>query len=230
LVPRRIASAERPAFPAVGGAGLVAPCHLLDSADRRHRVRRLSESPDIDLNALVSPSIGPIVVGLAVVVLVLVLVVLIQTRRVRRLGRRLDGLTRDTKGRSLEAILDAHLDKVYAVAAELDELTARSAMLESSGRRAIQRVGLVRYNPFEETGGNQSFALALTDAAGDGFVVSSLHARSGTRLYAKTVVAGRSDAALSAEEAEALRQALAPPPAQPAGRSPGRRDRAGAAV
>jgi Protein of unknown function (DUF4446) len=109
-------------------------------------------------------------------------------------------------------------------------LSARSAVLEANGRRSIQRVGLVRFNPFEDTGGNQSFALALTDAGGDGFVVSSLHSRTGTRLYAKTVVAGRSDAALSSEEAEALRQALAAPVKQPASGPPGRRDRAGAAV
>ena len=87
-------------------------------------------------------------------------------------------------------------------------------MLESSGRRAVQRVGLVRYNPFEETGGNQSFALAMTDANGDGVVISSLHARAGTRLYAKAVAAGRSDAALSAEEAEALRIALSATPSR----------------
>ena len=102
---------------------------------------------------------------------------------------------------------------MFAVARELDELSARSAVLEADGRKAIQRVGLVRYNPFEDTGGNQSFALALTDAGGDGFVVSSLHARTGTRIYAKVVSAGRSDAALSAEEAEALRLAMARPTA-----------------
>jgi uncharacterized protein DUF4446 len=167
---------------------------------------------------------------LSVIVLVLLLVVFVQARRLRRLGSRLDGMTRSSEGRSLEAILDAHLDKVYAVAAELDELSARSAVLEANGRRSIQRVGLVRFNPFEDTGGNQSFALALTDAGGDGFVVSSLHSRTGTRLYAKTVVAGRSEAALSAEEGEALRQALAGPVRQPTGGPPGRRDRAGAAV
>ena len=164
------------------------------------------------------------------IVLALVLIVLTQARRLRRLGRRLDGLTRGSGERSLEAILDAHLDKVYAVAAELDDLAGRSAVLETNGRRAIQRVGLVRFNPFEDTGGNQSFSLALTDAGGDGFVVSSLHARTGTRVYAKALVAGRADSALSAEEAEALRQALAAPIGQPGGGSPGRRDRAGAAV
>jgi len=154
-------------------------------------------------------------------------VTLIQARRVSRLGRRLSGLTRGGDGRSLEAILDAHLDKVFAVARELDELSARSAVLEAGARRAISRVGFVRFNPFEETGGNQSFALALTDANGDGFVVSSLHARAGTRLYAKAIVAGHSDAALSAEEAEALRLALAAPAGKGSG---GPSERARAAV
>jgi hypothetical protein len=90
--------------------------------------------------------------------------------------------------------------------------------MEAAGRRAIQRIGLVRFNPFEDTGGNQSFALALTDAAGNGFVVSSLHTRTGTRVYAKAIADGRSDGALSAEETEALRLALASPaPAPPSG-------------
>ena len=118
-------------------------------------------------------------VGLSVVVLILLLAVLALARRTRRLDARLAGLTRDSDGRSLEAVLDAHLDKVYDVSRELDELAARMAVLEGAQRRAFQRVGLVRYNPFEETGGNQSFALALLDAGGDGWVLSSLHARSG---------------------------------------------------
>ena len=70
----------------------------------------------------------------------------------------------------------------------------------------------MRFNPFEgDTGGNQSFALALLDGRGDGFVVSSLHARAVTRMYAKAVSGGASEAALSDEECEALRQAMAKP-------------------
>ena len=106
-------------------------------------------------------------------------------------------------------MLEAHLDKVYAVARELDEVGARTAALEDIMPTAFQRVGLVRYNPFEDTGGNQSFALAMLDANGDGWILSSLHARSGTRVYAKAISAGRSDAGLSDEETAALRQALA---------------------
>lgn len=134
---------------------------------------------------------------------------LILARRTRDLDVRLSGITRGAEGRSLEAVLDTHLEKVFAMSRELDDVVARTAILEAAQRRSFQRVGLVRYNPFEETGGNQSFALALLDATGNGWVLSSLHARSGTRVYAKAITAGRSEAGLSAEESAALAQATA---------------------
>lgn len=175
---------------------------LLDSA-------RPLEDPRIDLNAVVQPYLGTLIAGLAAIAFVLVVVAISLARRTRRLDTRLQGITRGTDGRSLEAILDAHLEKVFAVSRELDEVAARTAILEGAQRRAFQRVGLVRYNPFEETGGNQSFALALLDADGHGWVLSSLHARSGTRVYAKAIKAGRAEAGLSAEETDAIRQATA---------------------
>ncbi|HYH94078.1 MAG TPA: DUF4446 family protein [Candidatus Saccharimonadales bacterium] len=154
-----------------------------------------------------APYLGPIVVGLAIAVLVLLVALLVVARRQSRLDVRLRGLTRGEDGANLEAVLDAHLDKVFAVSTALDDLAARTAAVEASSRQMFQRVGLVRYNPFEETGGNQSFALALLDADGNGWVLSSLHARAGTRVYAKAISAGTSDAALSDEETAAIRQA-----------------------
>jgi len=148
------------------------------------------------------------VVGLAAGVVVLLLLVLWLWRRTRRLGRRLDALTRGEDGRDLAAVLDAHLDKVFAVSSEVDELTVRTAVAEANLRRSFQRIALVRFNPFEDTGGNQSFALALVDANGDGLVLSSLHSRTGTRVYAKSLVGGRSEAALSDEETQAVRDAM----------------------
>ena len=147
-------------------------------------------------------------VGLAAGVVVLLLLVLWLWRRTRRLGRRLDALTRGEDGRDLAAVLDAHLDKVFAVSSEVDELTVRTAVAEANLRRSFQRIALVRFNPFEDTGGNQSFALALVDANGDGLVLSSLHSRTGTRVYAKSLVGGRSEAALSDEETQAVRDAM----------------------
>ena len=147
--------------------------------------------------------------GLAVLVVLLLVVVLMQVRRTRRLARRLDQLTLGTDGKDFAAVLDAHLDKVFSVSREVDELTVRTAMVETNLRRSFQRIGMVRYNPFEDTGGNQSFALALLDGNGDGVIVNSLHSRTGTRVYAKGVTGGRSDAALSDEESRAVQDAMA---------------------
>jgi hypothetical protein len=144
-------------------------------------------------------------------VAILAIVVVVLVARVAGLRSRLDGLTRGADGRSLEAVLDAHLDRVFAVGRDLDTLSERAAVLEADAQHAFRRVGLVRFNPFEDTGGNQSFALALLDASGDGFVISSLHARVGTRIYAKALSGGRSETQLSQEEAEALRLALGRP-------------------
>ena len=180
---------------------------------RRHRCLLDSngplEDPRIDLDALIEPNLGALVVGLTLAVFALAAGCVILARRTRELDARLRGITRGAEGRSLESVLDTHLEKVHAMSRELDDVAARTAVLEGAQRRSFQRVGLVRFNPFEDTGGNQSFALALLDAAGDGWVLSSLHARSGTRVYAKAITGGRSDAELSAEETAAINQATA---------------------
>ena len=180
------------------------------SADARLDLPAQEDIP-IDLDALVSANIGPIVVGLIVVVLALVLAVVGLIRRARKLGRRLESITRGSDEGSLEAVLGTHLERVRQVVHDVDTLAARTAVIERDLIGSLGRVGLVRFNPFEDTGGNQSFALALLDGRGDGFIVSSLHARTGTRLYAKAVAGGASETALSEEESEALRQALAKP-------------------
>lgn len=150
------------------------------------------------------------IAAIAVVVPLLVALVVIGVlwRHAGALDRRLAGLTQGGDGQSLESALRAALDRVDALASRVERLEGRTTRAEEVGRHAIQRTGLVRYNPFDDTGGNQSFALALLDADGHGLVVSSLHARQNTRVYAKTVTGGRSEAALSDEEAEALRLAM----------------------
>jgi hypothetical protein len=174
---------------------------LVDSAS-------LPGGPLDSLNTLVETHVGAITLALAVACVALLVAVVLLARRTSRLDRRLGGLTRGEEGQSLEAILDAHLGKVHDVERQVDALTVRAAVLEAVQRKAVQRVGLVRFNPFEDTGGNQSFALALLDMNGDGLIVSSLHARTLTRVYGKAVAGGKAEAALSDEESAALRQAL----------------------
>jgi Protein of unknown function (DUF4446) len=156
----------------------------------------------------VSSNIELIVLALVVAVLILLVLVTWLARQVSALRARLLALTRGEDG-DLGDVLGAHLDRVYELGREVDRLGTRTGRLEATAPRAFQRVGLVRFNPFEDTGGNQSFALALLDAEGNGWVLSSLHARNGTRMYAKAIRGGRSEGALSDEENAAIKQATA---------------------
>jgi hypothetical protein len=90
----------------------------------------------------------------------------------------------------------------------ITEITEFCDKLKTDGSSHIQKIGLVRFNPFKETGGDQSFILALVDADNTGVVISSLHTRTGTRWYAKSVVKGQgSEYELSDDERKALKGA-----------------------
>lgn len=152
------------------------------------------------------PDLSVLVVALAVLVAALGVAVAVLLRRVGRLQGRIDDLTRGEDG-TLADVLTTHLGRVAEVGRRQDLLERRTAGLEAMGRRTLQGIGLVRFNIFEDTGGNQSFTVAALDPEGNGVVLTSLHARSGTRVYAKSVARGAAEGALSAEEAEALRLA-----------------------
>ncbi|MDD5144654.1 MAG: DUF4446 family protein [Candidatus Pacebacteria bacterium] len=72
---------------------------------------------------------------------------------------------------------------------------------------SVQKVGLVRYNPFKEVGGDQSFSLALLDDNDSGAVVTSLYSREENRVYGKPVTRGESEYTLSIEEKKAIDKA-----------------------
>jgi hypothetical protein len=88
-----------------------------------------------------------------------------------------------------------------------EQLTTSSDRMEIKLRRSLQRLGLVRFNAFEGLGGEQSFAIALLDDDGAGFVLSSLQGRGESRLYAKPVEKWDSTYNLSVEEKEAIGRA-----------------------
>jgi len=108
---------------------------------------------------------------------------------------------------NLEALLGQNLEEGRRNTARVEELAALCQRLETTLQHAVQGVGIVRFNPFGDTGGDQSFAIALLDAQGDGLVLTSIYGRAESRMYAKPVQGGQSPYPLTAEEAQAIRQA-----------------------
>lgn len=103
--------------------------------------------------------------------------------------------------------LASEMERIDRLSAQVAALAGRLDAAEAQARTAMQGIGVVRFNPFEDTGSNQSFVLALLDARGDGFVLSSMHSRQQTRVFLKSVTGGKPETAISEEEAEAIRRA-----------------------
>lgn len=165
-------------------------------------------APMNDLNRLVSDNLALVVGVIGVVLLVLLLFVIVQSIRLGRATRAYRELVRGAEGGSLQGVLDGHIGRVEQVSARLEEVNQLQSYLEQRTRGAFQHIGLVRFNPFEDTGGDQSFAIALLDDRRDGIVLSSLHGRAYTRLFAKPVENGDSRHNLSDEETQAIRIAV----------------------
>ncbi|MEX2047217.1 MAG: DUF4446 family protein [Chloroflexota bacterium] len=155
-------------------------------------------------------TLSRVVIALVIAVVVLGAWVAWLQRSEARLRRRLRRVLPEGESGGIDEILDRQLKRIDGLTERVDALNKLHHELEDLSQRTIQKVAVVRYNPFSDTGGDQSFAIALLDALGNGVVLSSLHSRSDTRVFAKPVQRGRSRFQLSDEEQDAIKKALAP--------------------
>jgi len=88
-----------------------------------------------------------------------------------------------------------------------EKISEELESLKKENKFSIQKVGMIRFNPFSEVGGDQSFSIALLDGNDSGFVITSLYTREGNRVYGKPIKAGLSEYLLSEEEKEAIQSA-----------------------
>jgi hypothetical protein len=162
-----------------------------------------------DLNRLLADNLALVLGVLAAVILVLIGVLLVQSARLRRAVREYRELVRDgDAGRSLHDLLAGNASAVERASERMGAMEAMHGLIDERTRRSLQHIGLVRFNPFDDTGSDQSFAIALLDDRRDGIVISSLHGRANTRIFAKPVTDGGSPHHLSEEESEAIRVAV----------------------
>lgn len=122
-----------------------------------------------------------------------------------RLKNHYNQLTKGTTKGTLTEVLEKILKSLAVSDQEIAKLCARVEKQEKESLTHIQKVGLLRFNPFAEVGSDQSFVLALLDGEDNGIVVTSLTSRTGTRWYGKKVKKATGvEHELSNEEKEAL--------------------------
>jgi len=116
----------------------------------------------------------------------------------------------DSAKHNAQTLLEMLQKRLQMLELDTKQLHEDKKKMTLQGKSHLQKIALVRYNPFHSTGGDQSFVLALLDAKGDGFVITSLHSRENTRVYAKRVLAKQEaeSTRFSREEQDAIMQAM----------------------
>jgi len=118
-----------------------------------------------------------------------------------------NSLTRQAKGESLIKVLEKVIVRLRIDSEEIREIKKEIAGIRELDRYHIQKVGMVRFNPFRETGGDYSFSIALLDANNTGLILTGIHTRERTRIYTKAVKLGEGEFELSDDEKKALSKA-----------------------
>lgn len=104
--------------------------------------------------------------------------------------------------------LNVYMDRVNKVEKDNIEIATFCKQLDENRKKCIQKIGIVRYNAFENVGSDLSFSLAVLDEENNGYVLNSIYARENSNIYAKPIINGKSTYVLSKEEQEAIEKAI----------------------
>ena len=133
--------------------------------------------------------------------------ILIQGSKLSKLDKKCSSLARGVDNQSLEEIIHKYYEKVDQADIRVNQMNKKLEVMDERLLKCVQKVGVVRYNAFDDTGGELSFSIALLDDQHNGFIITSIYGRSNSAMYAKPVKKGKASYALSAEEMQALDRA-----------------------
>lgn len=160
------------------------------------------------LNEIIKSNYYVITLAAVGISILTILILIFNAWRTGRVLKNYKRLMKGMEGKNLEEMLNFHLETVEAALAKTKSIEKTHLSINSMAENAIQNVGVVRFNAFEDTGSDLSFAVALLNHHGDGLVFSGLFGRNETRTYAKPVIKANSVYHLSSEEQEAIKIAL----------------------
>lgn len=125
-----------------------------------------------------------------------------------RMSAHYNTLTKGVTSKTLGEVLSTLLTRQESNTKDIQKLVTSLRETQLDGQLHLQRIGIVRFNPFSDTGGSQSFTIAILDGKDNGIIMTSLYARTGNRWYIKHIKAGScTDVELSKEEQSAIKKA-----------------------
>ena len=152
--------------------------------------------------------IGYFLIGLAVIVLIFLILTICLTVKLHNLKKRLDKFVLGKDGMSLEQDIIALFEDNKFLKINTDKNKKDIRTLYKRMEKTYQKMGLVKYDAFQQMGGQLSFSLALLDENNNGFIINSVHSTDGCYSYTKEIIAGECSITLGKEEEKALAKAM----------------------
>ncbi len=146
-----------------------------------------------------------IIAGLVLILIAWNVFLYVQNLKIRK---KIRIFLKGRKVKDLEEVISEQLKRMKRTETDVKKLFKWNKDLQKICDISIQKVGVVRFNPFRDTGGDQSFVIALLDSQNNGLVLSSLYTREGTRVYTKPIEIGTSKYHLTKEEEQAIKEAI----------------------
>jgi len=162
-----------------------------------------------DMNEFIKNNQEMIIAALAFFSIVTLLWNAYLHRNLSNIKKRSRTFFENKEAKDLEEIMFNQIKNTNEAKACMEKMFTENNEIRKKLDMCIQKVAVVRFNPFAEVGGNQSFAIALLDKHLNGVIILSLYARDGVRVYSKSIKEGKSEYRLSKEEEEAIKAASA---------------------
>ena len=153
-----------------------------------------------------------VLIGVAVVVLILLIfwiITIVNLVQIKKMKKKYEKFMSGSDAKTLEETIANHLDQIDGLISSNTKNEKNIDKLTNQIKYAFQKVGLVKYDAFQEMGGKLSFSLCLLNEKEDGFIINAMHRREGCYTYIKEIIAGNCVIILSDEEKEALDMAKA---------------------
>lgn len=163
---------------------------------------------DINLQELTGIRLDLFVIALAALVVVLIIILIVNSVKMSKLKKNYRIFMEGNDAKSLEDTLIKRLDQIDDLMESDKENKEAIQVVLDHLDATYQKVGLVKYDAFNEMGGKLSFSLALLNRKNDGFIINAMHSREGCYTYIKEIINGNSVILLSEEEKEALEEAV----------------------
>ena len=160
------------------------------------------------MNTIIQANLEYFVSGVLLIMVGLIAgntIAFLKIRKINKIGKKFFS---GKNGVDLEEIINKQMERIDKNKKDIKELFDAYEKIYRIAFKGVHKIGIVRYNPFGDIGGNQSFVIALLDGNNSGIIISSLHSREGVRLFAKSIFKGLCpDYPLTEEEKTAIKSA-----------------------